>query len=901
MAKKKRAPGREAKPTRLAASVPPPRKKRSASKSPPRLNHRPVPPGNSECPLNTDLLPHSQHIFSYFMQHLPGLAWIKDAQGRYLYANAAALEAFGRTNDDCYGRTDDDLFPPETAAQFKMNDQQALGDPAGIRRTETLQHPDGVVHHSIVAKFPLADVDGRVAYVGGIAVDITERQEAVQALRLAREQLQLVTDTMAVSVTRCSRDMKYLWVNEHYAQSLGRASADIIGRHIMEILGAELFEQLQPYFQKVLSGQRVSYEQEVHYPSLTARWIRADYSPTYGASGEPDGWVAVISDFTSRKRAELALQDSEARKGAILDASLDAIISMDSEGKIVEWNRAAEKTFGLSRDEALGREMAEVIVPRDQRPQYRGGLARYVATGVGPLIGRRTELQAQRADGTEFPIELAVARISSAGPPHFTGFVHDITERRRAEEQLLALNSQLEALVAERTLNTNRLLEEAPDGIIVVNAQGRITRINQQTELLFGYRPEELLGQPVEMLLPEGLRKRHPEHRAAYFAHPRPRAMGAGVDLVGRHQDGHEIAVEIQLTPLMLNGEHVVVASVRDVTEFNRGRDVERRLAAIMKSNLAAIVVMDTDCRILHWNRGAEQLYGYTTSEAIGKNVRMLIPPDKLEEFADSIDQLLSRGTTIVERETVRLHKDRTPIDVTLTLSLIEDGEQRPVSICAMHRDIRERKRLEHEMAELIDSERQRLGRELHDSLGQECTAIGMLVATLKPQLSQSPKQREILERLEQCAETAKKQLRLVIKGLFPVDLDADGLRVALEDLADETLRAHNVDCRLECATPIRLQDNFVATQLFLIVREAVHNAVKHANAHRILIHVEDRDGMRLLIRDDGVGISSATQESSGMGLRIMRHRCSLIGGRLQLDSPASGGTSVTIILPGGN
>lgn len=141
----------------------------------------------------------------------------------------------------------------------------------------------------------------------------------------------------------------------------------------------------------------------------------------------------------ARRKAEEALRHSEARKGAILEAALDCIITIDYEGKIIEFNPAAEKTFGYTRGEVLGREMAELIIPPSWRERHRRGLAHYLATGEGPVLGKRLEMPAMRADRTEFPIELAVSRINFAGSPLFTAYVRDITERKRSEETLQAL------------------------------------------------------------------------------------------------------------------------------------------------------------------------------------------------------------------------------------------------------------------------------------------------------------------------------------------------------------------------------------------------------------------------------------------------------------------------------
>ena len=135
-----------------------------------------------------------------------------------------------------------------------------------------------------------------------------------------------------------------------------------------------------------------------------------------------------------RTRAEEAVRASEARKGAMLAASLDCIVSMDHQGRVLEFNRAAEQTFGYSTEEAIGREMAELIIPPSLRDAHRKGLKRYLETGYAVVIGKRLEITAMRADGTEFPVELTITRIDLEGPPTFTGFIRDISDRKKREE-----------------------------------------------------------------------------------------------------------------------------------------------------------------------------------------------------------------------------------------------------------------------------------------------------------------------------------------------------------------------------------------------------------------------------------------------------------------------------------
>jgi PAS domain S-box-containing protein len=161
--------------------------------------------------------------------------------------------------------------------------------------------------------------------------------------------------------------------------------------------------------------------------------------------------LSQAADRARRKEAEEELRRNQARKSAILNAALDAIITIDHEGKIQGWNRAAEVTFGYTREQAIGKEMAELIIPADLRAGQRQGLIQYVSGRGYMPANRRYETRAMRADGSEFPAEVALARIPLEGLPMFTGFVRDITERKRSEEHICELNADLERRVRERT------------------------------------------------------------------------------------------------------------------------------------------------------------------------------------------------------------------------------------------------------------------------------------------------------------------------------------------------------------------------------------------------------------------------------------------------------------------
>ncbi|MFJ8200798.1 PAS domain S-box protein [Streptomyces sp. NPDC096152] len=249
------------------------------------------------------------------------------------------------------------------------------------------------------------------------------------------------------------------------------------------------------------------------------------------------------------------------------------------------------------------------------------------------------------------------------------------------------------------------LLEAAPDAMVIVDDTGTIRLVNAQTEALFGYRREELLGRPVELLVPHRFRAQHTRHRDGYAANRQVRPMGAGLELHGLRKNGTEFPVEISLSPMETTDGLLVSAAVRDVSDRKAAEARINELAALVESSQDAILAKTLDGFITYWNAAAARLYGYTAEEAIGRHVSLLAPTE-LQDEVNALLQRLRHGEKVEHFETLRVCKNGSFLDVDVTLWPTRDARGRVVGACAIVRDISDRKRAEAELTALLEQQR---------------------------------------------------------------------------------------------------------------------------------------------------------------------------------------------------
>ena len=418
-----------------------------------------------------EALRQSEERFAHFMQHLPGLAWIKDIHGRYVYANAAAEKAFNMPSEMLYGLRDEDIFPAEVAGQFRRNDELALQDEKGVQVIETLVHADGVLHFSLVSKFPIPGPDGSTSLIGGTAFDVTERLRAEEALRESEERFRAILRQATAGIVRKDAEGRLIFVNEAFCNMLGYTEADLLGKTMWDFMHeGDIAESKRSYERLMLEGIPFKLERRLLRKDGTVIWVDASVSPIVDSTGKSRSAVTVEVDITGHKQAVESLRASEERYRNLFELVPVAVYSCDANGLIQEYNHRA---VGLWGREPRKNDPSEKycgsyrifypdgrFMPPEQSPMARALKGETIQPHEFEILVERED--GQRRNVVSHPLILRNEYSDLTGA---INCLYDITERKQAEEALQQLNLQLEERVLSRTAKLRAVNQALRDEI----------------------------------------------------------------------------------------------------------------------------------------------------------------------------------------------------------------------------------------------------------------------------------------------------------------------------------------------------------------------------------------------------------------------------------------------------
>jgi len=440
------------------------------------------------------------------------------------------------------------------------------------------------------------------------------------------------------------------------------------------------------------------------------------------------------------------------------------------------------------------------------------------------------------------------------------------------------------------------ILETAVEGIITIDERGIIESFNLAAEKIFEYKPREVIGKNVSILMPSPHRERHDGYIGNYIRTGHAKIIGIGREVFGRRKNGTIFPMDLSVSEVQLADRRLFTGFIRDITERKQFEQALLHYAALVESSEDAIVGKTLDGRITSWNKGAEKVFGYTRKEMVGQPIDILFPADRKNEEPQILERI-KQGESVDHYETKRRRKDGRLIDISVTISPIRDNDGKIIGASKVARDITERKRLEKEILEISEREQRRIGQDLHDGLCQHLAGIELMSQVLEQKLARRSKAGAI--RAGEIATNVRDAIshtRLLARGLSPVTLDSEGLMSALHELSLNTEKIFHIVCRFDCNPPVLVPDHAAATHLFRLAQEAISNSIKHGRAKRILIRLKEHHGRLMLsIIDNGLGLPARLRRSKGMGLRIMQSRAGMIGGALSVERNTAGGTSVTV------
>ena len=856
--------------------------------------------------------------FTTLANSISQLAWMADEKGYIFWYNDRWFDYTGTTLEEMEGWGWQKVHHPDHVQRVVEKITRCFQTGEVWEDTFPLRGRDGTYRLFLSRAVPIRDPEGKVLRWFGTNTDISESKESGAKYRGL---LEAAPDAMVV----VDQGGTIALLNVQAEKQFGYSRDELLGQQVKSIIPEGFAERI------ISDGTRTAAEALAQQIGTGIELIgrRKDgsefpielmLSPLESAEGILI--TAAIRDISLRKNAETHLALMEGRYRGLLEAAPDAMVVVNPSGNIVLLNVQAEEKFGYRRDELVGQKVKNII-PEGFAERIIADGTRTAAEALAQQIGTGIELIGRRKDGSEFPIELMLSPLESAEGILITAAIRDISVRKAADRHLAQMEGRYRGL-----------LEAAPDAMVVVKPAGEIVLLNVQAEKQFGYRRDELVGQKVKNIIPEGFAERLIADGTRTAAEALAQQIGTGLELYGRRKDGSEFPIEIMLSPLESTEGILVTAAIRDISVRKAAEthlaQMEGRYRGLLEAAPDAMVVVNPGGKIVLLNVQAEKRFGYRRDELIGQLVKNIIPEgfaerlvaDALRSSEDALAQQIGAGIELTGRR-----KDGTRFPIEIMLSPLESAEG--MLVTAAIRDITTRKEagahLLQNVAELKRSNEE-LGQfaniashDLQEPLRMVASYTQLLSRRYKGKLDSDADEFiafavDGASRMQRLIQDLLAYSRVGTKGQDMVETSSEeALQQALRNLRSAIEESGALVTR--DALPPVLADE---TQLVQLFQNLVGNAIKYQNAGTPLIHVSAvRLGSKwtFAVKDNGLGIDPQYFErifgmfqrlhkreefaGTGIGLAICKKIVERHGGNISVESQLGQGSSFRFALEG--